>query len=300
MDKKVSVVINTYNEERNIEKVIKSIKPWVDEIIVCDMYSQDKTVSIAKKLGAKVVFYKYTGFVEPARNFVISKALGNWVLVLDADEELSQGLKDRIKEIVKKPDGPDFVEIPRKNIIFNKWMKASMWWPDYHIRLFKKGKVVWSNVIHSKPQTQGCRLTLPAEESLAIIHHNYQSVPQFLDRMNRYTTIEAEELKQNGIKFTWKDLLEKPLNEFLSRFFSQKGYMDGIHGLALGLLQAFSFLTVYLKLWELYKFLQEDLDLNRLDEEKKKGGSAIDYWIKYSKSSESRFRGFFQKIIKGS
>lgn len=292
----ISVVINTYNEEFNIKRAIGSIHTWADEIIVCDMHSSDKTVSIAKELGAKVVLHKYTGFVEPARNFVISKASNNWVFVLDADEEIPPSLADKIQEIIKRSNAPDFVEISRRNIIFGKWMKASMWWPDYHIRLFKKGKVIWNNAIHSKPQTEGKGLTLPVEESLAIIHHNYLSISQFIERMNRYSSVQAQELKDQNIVFNWRDLIEKPLGEFLARFFAKKGYLDGLHGFALGLLQALSFLVVYLKLWEMSKFKEEKIELIQIEEEKKKSAICINYWINHSKMSKNPFKRFMQKI----
>src|SRR3989344_4736210 len=127
MQNKISVVINTLNEEKNIERVIRSVK-WASEVLVCDMYSDDKTVAIAKKLGARVVYHKKTGYVEPGRNFAISKTSCDWVLVLDADEEILEPLARRLEEMVKKPIVSEAVDIPRKNIIFGKWMQASMWW----------------------------------------------------------------------------------------------------------------------------------------------------------------------------
>lgn len=292
----ISVVINTLNEEDSIERAIKSVS-WADEVIICDMYSEDKTVEIAKKFGAKVHLHKREGFVEPARNFAISKATNEWILVLDADEEISEAFGNKIKEIISQ-ETADFVEIPRKNIIFRNWMKASMWWPDYHIRLFKKGKVVWGNTIHSKPLTEGKGLTLPEEESLAIIHHNYQTVSQYIERMNRYSTIQAQELKNSGIVFEWRDLLEKPMGEFLSRFFAKKGYLDGLHGFALSLLQALSFLVVYLKLWEFSKFEPQEIELKVFEEEGKKLSKETKYWIDYSKFSKNPFKRILQKITK--
>lgn len=295
MPNNISVVINTLNEQKNLERAIKSVQPWVNEIIVCDMHSEDHTVKSAKKFGAKVFYCKKGNYVEPARNFAISKANGEWILILDADEEIPDALASRIKEIINGLSVPDFIEIPRKNIIFGRWMKASMWWPDYHIRLFRKGKVIWNEAIHSKPKTEGRGLMLPTEESLAIIHHNYQSVSQFIDRMNRYSGIQALELKEKGEIFSWKDLLEKPLGEFLSRFFDGKGYMDGLHGFALSLLQAFSFLVVYLNLWEMTKFKEEEISLVHLEDEKKKIGEDINYWMKYSRLSKNLLIRFFQK-----
>lgn len=292
MASKISVVINTLNEEKKIEQAVKSVK-WADEIIVCDMYSDDKTVKIAKDLGAKVVFYEKAGYVEPARNFAISNATSEWILILDADERILESLANKLKEISSMMKQIDYVRIPRKNLIFNHFMKASMWWPDYNIRFFKKGKVKWGSEIHRPPEVLGQGLDLPSEEKYAIVHHNYKSISQFLQRMDRYTTIQAEELQKSGYKFVWTDILQKPLSEFLSRFFAGSGYKDGLHGLALSLLQAFSFMIVYLKLWEKEKFAEKDIDLKSIKEQKNSYGKEIDYWIKRPIQPNNFFKRFF-------
>lgn len=295
MKPSISVVINTLNEENTIARALNSVK-WADEILICDMHSSDKTVNIAKKMGAKVVFHKRLDFVEPARNFAISKASGDWTLILDPDEEIPDKLRDRLTQIVSTMEQIDYVRIPRKNIIFNKWMKAAMWWPDLNVRFFKKGQVKWGEKIHKPPQTLGQGLDLPLNEELAILHNNYQNIGQFLERMNRYTEVEARELKIEGYNFKWQDLVEKPLSEFLSRFFVGKGYEDGLHGLSLSLLQAFSFLIVYIKLWEKTRFQTQEISLVEIEKEKNKSAYDINYWIKQSTRSSNFFKRFLQKI----
>lgn len=295
MVSQISVVINTFNEEKNIERAVNSVK-WADEILICDMHSDDNTVEIVKKLGARVVSRQRSEYVEPARNFAISKASNEWVLVLDPDEEVIETLGKRLVEIASKMQQIDYVRIPRKNLIFGKWMQASMWWPDLNIRFFKKGKVEWSNEIHRPPKTEGIGLDLPAQEKYAITHHNYQTISQFIARIDRYTTVEAKQLLKQNYEFRWQDLIEKPLSEFLSRFFANKGYHDGLHGLALSLLQAFSFLIVYLKVWENYNFVEKTLQLTDLEEEKNKAGYQINYWIKQIKSPKNSFSKILMKF----
>lgn len=295
MGSKISVVINTLNEEQNIERAIRSVR-WADEVVVCDMHSDDKTVELAKRLGVKVVYHERANYVEPARNFAVSQASGDWTLILDADEEISEVLASRLQEIAKSEDGVDFVEIPRKNIIFNKHVKASLWWPDYHPRFYRKEKVLWKKEIHSKPGTKGKGLILPAEENLAIIHHHYQSIGQFIERVNRYTTIQAEELVKTGYKFRWEDLFSKPLEEFLGRFFANRGFEDGLHGLALSLLQAFSFLVMYLKVWEKEKFTPQDIAFSEVKKLSQKSGKEINYWFKYGNLSSNSIKRLFQRI----
>lgn len=292
---KISVVINTLNAEENIKRAINSVK-WADEIVVCDMHSEDRTVEIAKKLGAKVCFHKKEDFVEPARNFAVSKATNDWIFIIDPDEEVPESLTERLVQIASKMEQIDYVRIPRKNLIFGHFMQASMWWPDLNIRFFKKGKVKWTDKIHRPPEVQGEGLDLPASEEYAIIHNNYETVSKFLERMDRYSGIQAEELIKEGYKFNWKDLFEKPLGEFLSRFFAGQGYKDGLHGLALSFLQAFSFLIVYLKVWELGKFSEQEIDLKELETQKNKSGESINYWVNHSLRSGNFFKRFFKKI----
>lgn len=291
---KISVVINTYNEEKNIERAIYSVK-WADEIIVCDTHSIDNTALVAKKLGAKVIFHKNMGFVEPVRNFAISKASHEWILILDADEEVGESLADRLREMLEKPMVSTFVEIPRKNIIFGKWIKSAMWWPDYNVRFFKKENVVWGNKIHSKPKTTGQGIRLPEEERWAIIHHHYDSIGQFIERMNRYSGIQAKELRDAGVEFAWSDLIAKPLNEFLTRFFAKRGFEDGLHGLALSLLQAISFEVVYLKLWEYREFKEQSIDLKELEKVSLDGKEGLAYWFKFGNLSRNPIKRVLQK-----
>lgn len=291
---KISVVLNVYNEEKNIERVLNSIR-WADEIIVVDDGSTDRTLEIAKKFTEKIYKHKSAGYVEPARNFALSKASGDWILLLDADEEIPKDLAEKLQGITNKMEAIDYVEIPRKNVIFGKWMKASMWWPDFHPRFFKKGKVVWKNEIHSKPQLIGNGIRLSEEEKLAITHYHYDNISQFIERMNRYTTIQSAELIKSGYEFSWRDLMLKPLGEFLGRYFSNRGFEDGLHGLTLSLLQAFSFLVVYLKVWQTRKFEPQAIPLTEIKQLSKRAGFQIGYWFKYGNLSKNPFKRFFQK-----
>lgn len=291
----ISVVVNALNAEDSIGRTLKSVK-FADEIIVVDDGSSDSTVEIAKKYTNKIYHHKSAGYVEPSRNFALSKATGDWILLVDTDEEIPESLAKRLEDIAKKMEQIDYVEIPRKNLIFGKWMKASMWWPDYNIRFFKKGKVKWSNKIHQDPETTGFGIKLDPQENYAITHYHYESIFQFIGRLNRYTDVQASELFADGVKFEWRDLIAKPLSEFLGRYFANRGFEDGLHGLALSLLQAFSFLIVYLKLWEKEKFTEREISLSEIKEEAKKGGEEIDYWFKYGNLSKNPFKRFAQKV----
>ena len=276
----VTVVINTLNEEKNLPRALASIKSIADEIVVVDMESTDKTVAIAKKEGAKVYSHKPVGYVEPDRNFAISKANCDWILILDADEEIKPELAKKLKIIAKSKKPSDFYRLPRKNIVFKKWLKHSRWWPDYNIRFFKKGAVSWNEVIHSVPETKGEGLDLPAQEKFAIIHHHYETVAQYLERHNRYSTVLATELQKKGYEFYSLDLIKKPLGEFLSRYFAGEGYKDGVHGLALSALQAFVELTVYIKVWEKEGFQESEITQKQISTQFSKSEFELDYWLR--------------------
>jgi len=254
----ISVVVNVRNEAENLDKCLSSIRSLAQEIIVVDMRSTDDSLAVAKKYQAKTFSFRPLKVVEPARNFALSKATGQWILLLDPDEYLSKTLKRELLRLTGRKD-INFVKIPRKNIIFGKWLRHSNCWPDYLIRFFRRGQVTWKKAIHSQPITSGTGLTLPDSDKLAIRHRNYPSVSQFVLRALRYSGVQADELKTAGYKVKMTDFLLKPVQEFNSRFFFAEGYKDGLHGLVFSLLQSFAIALVYIRLWEKYGFVDKNL-----------------------------------------
>ena len=251
MEKKplISLVINVRNEAENLDRCLKSVKGFANEIVIVDMHSTDNSLEIAKKYNSRVFSYRPMKYVEPARNYALSKAKGKWILLLDPDEVLTSTLKKELLTIIKRED-VDFVKVPRKNLIFGKWIRHSKCWPDYLIRFFKKNSVTWKNEIHSQPECKGNSLTLIDVESMAIKHYNYRSVSQYLTRAIRYSSVQADELFESGYRPKITDFLLKPIQEFNSRYFYAEGYKDGIHGLIFCLLQSFSICLIYIRLWE--------------------------------------------------
>lgn len=245
----ISVIINVRNEAENLKKCLSSLKKLPCEIIIVDMHSTDNSVEVAKSFNAKIFPYRYCKVVEPARNFGISKSSGKWVLILDPDEYINKTLRKELLKITKRSD-IDYVKIPRKNIIFGKWLRHCNCWPDYLIRFFKKGSISWKKEIHSQPQTKGNGLSLLDSEKLAIRHQNYVTITQYLQRTIRYSDVQAGELEESQYKLKISDFLLRPTQEFNSRFFFAEGYKDGLHGLIFCLLQSFSVLLIYIRLWE--------------------------------------------------
>lgn len=285
----LSVVITAWNEAQNLPRVVESVRKLADEIVVVvDQSSTDGTKQVATKLGCTVYSHAHSGFVEPMRNYSISKAKNDWVLLLDADEEIPSGLGQKIKSLISRSD-VDYYRLSRKNIIFNKWIKSQHWWPDYVYRLFKKGHITWEDTIHSVPFTRGRGEDLPSHESLAIIHHHYDSVSQYLDRINRYTDHQLRHLHDNNHRFSPADLIVYPVKEFLSQYFARRGYSEGLHGLALSLLQAYSELVLYLKFWETLKFPQNKFTPGDLNNELRKTNNELSWWYYQSKIDSAPF-----------
>ncbi len=273
----ISVVVTAISgEEKYLLSCLTSVKNFASEIVIVDMSDSKAISNIAKKFKTKIFKHDFVNYVEPVRNFGINKATSDWILILDPDEEISSSLSLRLKQIVKD-NLVDYVRIPRKNIVFGKALRHSRWWPDYNIRFFKKGKVSWDEIIHSVPMTEGEGIDLEAKNEFAIIHHHYENIEQFIERMNRYTSVQAK-LKSKDYQFHWSDLIKKSSAEFLSRFFANEGYKDGVHGLALSLLQSFSELVLYLKLWGFEKFKEENMQIGSVIGELGNTKKEFNYW----------------------
>jgi (heptosyl)LPS beta-1,4-glucosyltransferase len=273
----ISVVITCVaGEEKYLPLCLSSVRKLASEIVIVDMSGGKEISAVAKKFKAKIYPHELVNYVEPVRNFGISKAKSEWILILDPDEEVPFTLADKLFEITEE-ENVDYVRVPRENIVFGKTLRHSRWWPDYNIRFFRKGKVSWDEVIHSIPMTEGNGIDLEAKNELAIKHHHYESIEQFLERMNRYTSVQAK-LKSKDYDFKAYDLIAKPAQEFLSRFFAGEGYKDGVHGLSLSALQAVSELVLYLKLWGLEGFKEKDLNLNETISEFEKQKREFNYW----------------------
>ena len=249
--KKLSAVINTKNAAATLKKTLESVK-FADEIIVVDMHSVDDTRKIAQKYTSKIFLHKDLKYADPARDFAINKANGDLILVIDADEIVPADLKKYIKTILTLEKTADIYLSPRQNIIFGQKMKHTGWWPDYHPRLFKKGQIKWPSGVHQHPVLSGKVQKLPEKESLALIHHNYQDVASYFEKLNIYTQIKAEEASSGfGETVTPVGMIQAFFDEFFKRFFVLSGYKDQVAGIGLSFLQAAYELTVKLKIWEL-------------------------------------------------
>ena len=205
---KISAVVSAFNEEENIVDCLSSLN-WVDEIILVDNSSQDNTVKLARQFGKKVKVYRRPNLsmLNINKNFGFQKASGDWILNLDADERVSPPLKKEIQQTLSHPQADGYL-IPRKNIIFGRWIRHGLWYPDEQLRLFKKGKGRFPEKhIHEKVVVQGRVGRLKNH----LIHYNYRTVSQYLYKMTQlYVPAEVATFLKEGKKVYWYDALRFP------------------------------------------------------------------------------------------
>ena len=257
----LSVVIITYNEEANIGRTLASVQPLVadgkGEIIVVDSGSTDRTVEIAKSYGAKVYVEEWKGFAAQ-KNSAIDKAVGDWILSLDADEEVEKRLARAIHRILtlypeRRKEG---YWLRRKNLFLGRWIKHGGFWPDRKLRLFKRGRgQVQDRQVHETIRVDGSTYELWHTKPFlrgALIHHSYPTLSDYIDHMNRYSSLGAEMVVAEGkVQFSLVDIVVRPLFTFIYNYFFRLGFLDGREGLLLHLYHAVYVSWKYAKAWEL-------------------------------------------------
>lgn len=287
--KKLSVVLSVYNEEALLEEALKSVQ-FADEIIVMNNSSTDGTEKVAKKYTEMVFTQKNDPQkIDLQKNTGFSKANSDWVLSLDADERITPELEKEIRSVIQKNDeNISGYWIPRNNIIFGKVIKHGLWTDDYQLRLFRKGKGRFAaDTVHKPIEIDGKteKLTQP------FTHINYVSVDQYLQKMIFiYTENEAAHNIKDGKRVDWKDAIFYPARDFIKTFFAQKGYLDGVHGLVLSMLQAFYAEIIFVKMWEKqgYPDAVSKTFLEDVISVFKTVGKEMKYWIYSEKISQTK------------
>ncbi|MBI5970728.1 MAG: glycosyltransferase family 2 protein [Deltaproteobacteria bacterium] len=248
---KISVTVIVLNEERNIRECLESFR-WADEVIVSDSGSTDATVEICKGYGAKIFKDEWLGFGRQ-KNLCAGRATNNWILNVDADERVTPGLKDEITRAIGSGDGAGYY-IPRRNYFGQKWIRRCGWYPDYALRLYRKdaGRFLERGVHESVVMdgTKAGSLLLGYLKN-PLIHKTYRDVSDYLVRMERYSTLAAEEMMKEGKTAGVLDILLRPPFTFFKMFVLKLGFLDGVAGITLSILYASYTLAKYAKLWEM-------------------------------------------------
>jgi glycosyltransferase involved in cell wall biosynthesis len=245
----VTLCIGVRNAGDLLRGCVESCANWVSEVVVVDMESEDDTVAIARELGARVIEVPNAGFVEPGRQVGIDAAREQWVLVLDADERAGPQMCELVRSYVGRHELAG-VYLPRQNYLFGRWIRHSGYWPDHQMRLLRPRATEWPPLVHTKPRVTGRTEKAPSSPANAIIHDNYSTIREWVDRNNIYTDHEVDRFIAIGRRASLLRLLLAPPARFLNTYIRHRGFGDGLHGLAIAILMGCYGAIVELKLWE--------------------------------------------------
>jgi glycosyltransferase involved in cell wall biosynthesis len=246
----LSVVIITKNEAANIARTLASVTELADEIIVVDSGSADRTLEIARTFGPKVKIFEeeWKGFARQ-KNSAIEKASGDWILSLDADEEVSPELAQEIQKVIVNPAAMKPYTIPRKNFFLGRWIRHGGFYPDRKLRLVPKKIARFEDrAVHEDIKVEGPVETLAS----SILHHAYPTLSSYIEHMNRYSSLGAEMAFANGKRgFSFFNIVVRPWATFFYNYILRLGFLDGREGLLLHLYHAVYVSWKYAKIWEI-------------------------------------------------
>jgi glycosyltransferase involved in cell wall biosynthesis len=239
---KISATIIAFNEERNIARVIESLR-CCDEILVLDSGSNDRTVEIATKLGARVVEASWHGYAAQ-KNIAVELAANDWILALDADESLSEALEAEIWQIKKTGPTHDGYTVPRLAQYLGRWILHGGWYPDRKVRLFDRRKAKWvGEYVHESVKVEGSI----GELNSNLLHFTCDSLSEHLRSMDRYTTLAAQEIVAREKQVRFSRLLFHPGWTFFRSYVFDLGFLDGFEGLAIAYMGALYNFVKYAK-----------------------------------------------------
>ena len=251
----LSVAITAMDEEANIGRTLASVS-WADEIVLVDSGSKDRTCEIAREHGARVIAEPWRGYVAQ-KQYAIDLCTKDWVLLLDADEEVSTGLAEEIRAAIADPNSASGYKLPRKNLFLGRWMRHGGFYPDPKLRLFRRGQgFVTGHDPHDrcelKPGVSKNDSHRTVQFKNALVHYTYPTLSLYIAHMNRYSSLGAQLAVSKGhTRFSFVNIVLRPLFTFLYNYFFRLGFLDGRAGLLLHLYHAVYVSWKYAKAWEL-------------------------------------------------
>src|SRR5690349_3703182 len=252
----LSVCIITLNEELNIVRTLRSVKDIADEIIVLDSGSTDATVELAQANSARVYVEPWKGFAAQ-KNSCLAKATCEWILSLDADEEVSTELSRSIKSLLNSAEPPRFkgYMMNRRNIYFGKWLKRCGYYPDPKLRLIQRGAAKFElRPVHEDMKMAEEKGHLKGD----LLHHAYRNFEDFIEHQNRYSSLGADMVVAKGrVGFNPINIVARPLVRFVYNYFFRLGFLDGAVGLLVLANHAMYVSWKYAKAWELSRNLKQ-------------------------------------------
>ena len=243
---RVTVTIITLDEAAHIADAIDSAA-WADEILVVDSGSVDDTLAIARAKGARTESRAWTGYVDQ-KNFAAGLASHDWILSLDADERIPAALASEIRAVLSTEPPHAGYRVPRVTFHLGRWVRTTDFYPDYQTRLYDRRKARWQGrYVHESVTVDG----QPGQLTQELEHYSYRDLSDHLDRINAYTTLAARQMHESGRRAHAVDLLIHPPAAFLRNYVLRRGFLDGMAGLVLSIVNAYSVFLKFAKLWEL-------------------------------------------------
>ena len=243
---KLTVTVITRNEAHNIADALDSVR-WADEIIVVDSESTDDTVAIARRYTERVIVRAWPGYVAQ-KNFAAEQAAHDWILSLDADERVTPALAAELRQVLAGVPSVSGYRIPRVTFHLGRWIRSTDWYPDYQLRLYDRRRARWTGRhVHESVQTDGEARTLRAE----LQHYAYRDLAHHLQTMDRYTTLAARQMHEDGRRAGWFHVLIHPRLAFFRNYVLRGGFRDGMPGLIVSVMNAYYVGLKFAKLWEL-------------------------------------------------
>jgi glycosyltransferase involved in cell wall biosynthesis len=243
----VACVVITRNEEANIQECFSSVQ-WANELIVVDAESRDRTVELARACGAKVFVRPWPGF-GLQKNFGMAQASSDWILILDADERVTEELRGEVKTCLERwrPGAPVAYRVPRRNFYYGAWVRGAGVYPDYQVRLFRRGIAQYNDVaVHENLIVDGEIGTLAGH----LDHYTERRIQDHFKKFGLYTTLAAQEKAKRVRTVRWIDLVFRPLVVLVKTYVLKQGFRDGVRGLIVCVFASMYTFVKYAKLWD--------------------------------------------------
>lgn len=244
----ISCAIVVFNEEQNIRDCLESAK-WMDEIVIVDAYSSDRTREICKEYSNRIFERPWNGFGEQ-KNFAIEQATSDWVFILDADERITSDLRGEIESVlcIHNSEGPVAYSLPRKNFHFGKFVTRADCYPDYQLRLFRRGAGKLNDEEpHNKFVFQGGHAYLNSP----LDHYTERKIEDYLRKHPNFTSLGARQRRRTKQAVYWSDLIARPIYTFYKYYVARQGFRDGMQGFLVSVFASMYTFNKYAKLWEL-------------------------------------------------
>lgn len=248
MTENISTCITAFNEAANIERCLKSVAGWTNEIVIVDSFSTDNTVEICRRHTNRVYQRKWLGYVGQ-KNLIKDLAQGPWILFIDADEEVSTELRDEItREFTDNgTNGVAGYEFPRLAWFLDKWITHGEWYPDIKLRLFRKES---GECVGREPHDRVCVRGSVKRLKSHLFHYTYTDIQDQIETLNRFSTIAAKSMFGEGRRFHLHDLFFRPAIRFIKGYFLKRGFLDGLAGWVIARSTSHFVFLKYAKLWE--------------------------------------------------